>query len=85
MHLTFSHFFLLFLNSSYEAVIYILLLPYPSKCLNLNRNLNNISGVITQQVSCDIELSPLLEGILECIQYFTLAVATVISGILAEK
>ncbi|XP_063687909.1 benzoate transport protein-like [Bolinopsis microptera] len=44
-----------------------------------------LPGVIAQQVSCDIELSPLLEGILQCIQYFTLAVATVTSGLLADR
>ena len=44
-----------------------------------------LPGVVGQQISCDIELSPMREAILECIQYFTLAVAIVISGMLANK
>ncbi|KAL5272820.1 hypothetical protein ACHWQZ_G000852 [Mnemiopsis leidyi] len=44
-----------------------------------------LPGVIGQQVSCDIELSSFKEGLLDCIQYFTLAIATVISGMLADK
>ena len=44
-----------------------------------------LPGVIGQQVSCDIELSPLREGFLDCIQYFGLAVATAISGMLANR
>ena len=42
-------------------------------------------GVITQQVSCEIELSPWKEAILDCIQYFTMAVAVAISGLLAHR
>ena len=42
-------------------------------------------GVITQQVSCEIELSPWNEAILDCIPYFTMAVAVAISGILAHR
>ena len=44
-----------------------------------------LPGVVGQQISCDIELSPMKEAILECIQYFTLAVAIIISGVLANK
>ncbi|KAL5247230.1 hypothetical protein ACHWQZ_G019177 [Mnemiopsis leidyi] len=44
-----------------------------------------LPGVIGQHVSCDIELSSFKEGFLDCIQYFTLAIATVISGMLADR
>ncbi|XP_063681850.1 synaptic vesicle 2-related protein-like [Bolinopsis microptera] len=44
-----------------------------------------LPGVITQQVSCEIELSPWKEAILDCIQYSTLAVAVAFSGILAHR
>ena len=44
----------------------------------------NLPGVINQQISCDMELSPWQEGILDCILYLTLAVALVISGPLSD-
>jgi len=42
-------------------------------------------GMVIQQVSCEIELSPWKEGILDCIQYFTLAAGVAMSGILAHR
>ena len=50
-----------------------------------NLTIFNLSGVVTQQVSCDIGLSRLKESILNCILYFTLAVGTAISGALADR
>ena len=38
-----------------------------------------------QQVSCEIKLSHWKEGLLDCIQYFTLAFATLLSGLLGKR
>ena len=38
-----------------------------------------------QQVSCEIKLSHWKEGLLDCIQYFTLALATLLSGLVGKR
>jgi hypothetical protein len=43
------------------------------------------SGVVTQQISCAIKLSSWQGGFLECVMYFTLTVALVISTPLASR
>ena len=44
-----------------------------------------LPGVVTQQISCLMNLPSVWESTLECIQYFTMAVAMMISGILADR
>ena len=43
-----------------------------------------VPGVMTQQISCVIELSEWQEGTLDCILYITLTIALVISGPLSD-
>ena len=50
-----------------------------------NFTIFNRSGVVTQQVSCDIGLSRLRESIVNCILYFTLALGTAVSVALADR
>ena len=44
-----------------------------------------MTGVIMQQVSCDIKLSQWRESVLDCIQYFTLAISTLMSGLIGKR
>jgi len=70
----------------YSVAIILVLRQYDHpKMITKMRKAPFYPGVITQQVSCEIELSAWKGATLDCIQYFTLAVAVVISGILADR
>ena len=47
--------------------------------------LSKISGVVSQQIACEMKLASIWESTLECIQYFTMAVGIIVAGLLAER
>ncbi|XP_063674188.1 D-xylose transporter-like [Bolinopsis microptera] len=45
----------------------------------------DLPGIMTQQVSCDIELSPWKEGLLQCSLYIALVISTFVAGTLSIR